>query len=607
MKSLIKSLLVYSVLAAVLSAQAAIAQQPAPLQGFDDYVNNALKEWEVPGLAIAIVKDDKIVLAKGYGVRRLGESAAVDERTMFAIGSASKAFTAASLAMLTDEGKIKWDDAATKYLPSFQLYDAQVTREMTVRDLLSHRLGLERGDLMWYGGSYDRDEILRRVRHLRPSWSARSRFGYQNIMYVAAGQVVPAVTGKSWDDFTRERIFSPLGMTASNTSIRAFKSGDNVATPHAKFDNKVQPIEWRNIDNAGPAGSINSNVSEMTAWVRLQLNEGKFGGKQLLSTGAIKEMHMPQTIIRPEPPWTILFSEAHFINYGLGWFLHDYRGRKVVEHGGNIDGMSALVAMMPEEKLGLVILTNMNGTVLPSALKNKVFDLFLNAPARDWSAELRKSFRQLEQQAETVSKKMEEGRVKNTRPSLELSKYVGAYAHEMYGDAKVAQENGKLVFRYGAFVGDLEHWHYDTFMAHMRERHNGKALIKFDLNAEGKVGQVQLVIPAAGEVAFKRAPDKPEDVASVAMTEAEMSRYAGRYEMKAPPLEVNVEVVGGKLKGTIPGQPVATLVPVGPNRFRVVVEGAPGEIFAQFEMDGAKAKSMTIEQAGMKFTLMPKQ
>ena len=251
--------IVVSILMLFISSVFAVAQD-APLQGFDDYVNKALKDWDVPGVAIAVIKDDKIVFAKGYGVREIGKPEKVDERTIFAIGSSTKAFTAASIAMLVDEGKIKWDDPATKYLPGFQLYDANVTREMTVRDLLTHRIGLERGDALWYATDMSRDEILRRIRFLKPSSSMRSKFGYQNIMFLAAGQMVPQVTGKTWDDFLSERIFTPLGMNSTSTSISALKNSNDVAAPHSKFDDKVTAIPYRMIDNIGPAGSINSNV-----------------------------------------------------------------------------------------------------------------------------------------------------------------------------------------------------------------------------------------------------------------------------------------------------------------------------------------------------------
>ncbi|HXG65927.1 MAG TPA: serine hydrolase [Blastocatellia bacterium] len=594
-------LLAALLLAATANGPTARAQESI-LNGFNDYVNKALREWEVPGVAIAIVKNDQVVFAKGYGVRKLGDPTPVNEKTIFAIGSASKAFTAAAVAMLVDEGKIKWDDPATQYLPGFQLFDPYVTRELTVRDLLCHRSGLERGDLLWYGSPYDRGEILRRVRYLKPTWSLRSTFGYQNIMYLAAGQIVEKVSGKSWDDFTKERIFAPLGMAVSSTSIKPLAGMDNVAAPHGKVDEKVQPIPWRNIDNIAPAGSINSNVVEVAQWVRLQLGEGAYQGTRLISSGAVKEMHASQTVIRYEPPWSLLMPEAHFLNYGLGWFLHDYRGRKVVQHGGNIDGMSALVAMIPEEKLGVVVLTNLNGNLLTEALAYRVFDAYLGATPRDWSAEFLKSFKALEEQGKAAQKKAEEARVKGTKPSLALDKYAGAYKDDMYGEVKVTEENGKLALRTAAFAGDLEHWHYDTFQVTWKDRTLGKGLVTFTLNSEGKVDELK--IPTL-QATFKRAPDAARPEAAVSLSEADLRKFVGKYAMQAPPIEVSIELVGGKLKAVVPGQPVHTLVPVAANKFRI--DGAPEGFFVQFEMVGDRVKSMTLAQGqGPSFTLLPK-
>jgi CubicO group peptidase (beta-lactamase class C family) len=584
-------------------AQGALAQE-APLQGFDEYVNKALKDWEVPGVGIAIIKGDKVVLARGYGVRKLGDPTPVDDRTIFAIGSSSKAFTAAALAMLVDEGKIKWDDPVTKHLPGFELYDPYASKEMTVRDLLCHRSGLERGDLMWYGSEYGRDEIIRRARFLKPSWSFRSQFGYQNIMYLTAGQIIPAVTGKSWDDFIKDRFFKPLGMAASSTSVNDLKSSNNVSAPHGKIEEKVVAIPWRNIDNIAPAGSINSNIAEMTAWVRMQLSDGEFSGQRLLSSGAIKEMQKSHTVVPYDPPWSLLFPEAHFVTYGLGWLLSDYRGRKVVEHGGNIDGMSALVAFVPEEKLGLVVLTNLSGSELRTALKLRIIDAFLGGEAKDWSAIHLKTMKSFEAQGKAAEKKRNDERVKDTKPSLALDKYAGTYQDEMYGDLKVEQdESGKLVARYGpTFTGDLEHWHYDTFQAAWRDRTLGKSQVTFTLNAQGKVESVKIQNMAD----FKRAPDKPPSVAGVTMSESDLKKFTGRYELKSPPLEMSVELVGGKLKAVIPGQPVASLAPVSADRF--TVEGAPVSIFVQFKMAEGKVSSLTVEQGSSPpLTFTPKR
>jgi CubicO group peptidase (beta-lactamase class C family) len=497
---------VISVLILFLFVPLAVAQQTPPEPDFDQYVMQAMKDWEVPGLAIAVVKDDRIVFAKGYGVRELGGTAAVNEHTLFAIGSSSKAFTAATVAMLVDEGKIKWDDPVTKYLPAFQLFDPYSTREMTVRDLLTHRSGLERGDLIWYASPYDRNEVLRRVRFLKPAWSVRSRFGYQNIMFLAAGQIMPAVTGKEWDDVVRERIFVPLGMNESSTSIRKFAGIDNVASPHSKIDDKLTKVAWRNIDNIGPAGSINSNVIDMAQWLRLNLGGGMYEKKKVLSAAAVKEMQTPQTVIRIEGQNERLYPEAHFLNYGLGWFLSDFRGRKLVEHGGAIDGMRSEVAMLPEEKLGVVILTNRHGSVLPHVLAYRIFDAYLGVPKRDWSAEILKKFKALEDLAKAAEKKVEDERVKGTSPSLALEKYAGTYQNEMYGEAKFALKDGKLTSEFGPnFNGELEHWHYDTFRVAWRDPMEGKGFVVFKLNAKGQPDTVTL----EGIGDFTRVPDKP--------------------------------------------------------------------------------------------------
>lgn len=488
----------------LLAAAAASAFAQAPFDGFDDYVNATMKEWEVPGMSIAIVKDDKVIYAKGYGIRELGKTEAVDEHTIFAIGSSSKAFTATALGILVDEKKLKWDDKVSEYLPQFQLFDPWVTREMTVRDLLTHRIGLERGDQLWYATAYSRDEVLRRIRYLEPSSSMRSRFGYQNIMFLAAGEIIPVVEKASWDDFVAKRIFTPLGMKESSTTIRDLSRSNDVAAPHVKIDGKVTPVAWRLIDNIAPAGSINSNAVDMAQWIRLQLGNGTFDGKKLVSSGVINETHTPQTIIRREGAYTFLYPDAHFFSYGMGWFLSDFGGKLLVEHGGAIDGMRGTVAMLPEKNVGVVILTNMNGSLLPQFMAYRVLDEYLDREPRDWPAEGLKKFKPLEAQAEAAQEKAAAERVMNTKPSLDLADYAGKYTSEMYGDAEIKLDDGKLVAQFGPYyIGDLEHWNYDTFQVTWRDRVIGKGLMTFTLNAKGKV--VSTGFGGMGE--FKRAPE----------------------------------------------------------------------------------------------------
>ncbi len=485
---------------AILAWQPARAQD-GRLAGFDEYAAQALRDWEVPGAGIAVLKDGRIALSRGYGVRTLGQSAPVTDRTLFAIGSTSKAFTAAAVGMLVDEGKLSWDDPVTKHLPGFQMYDPYVTRELTVRDLLTHRSGLERGDLLWGAFGHDRDELVRRMRYFKPTWSLRSTFGYQNLMYLTAGQVAARIAGSSWDEIVRTRIFAPLGMKTSNTSVSRLADLSDVATPHTRADGKVESHPYRVIDNIGPAGSINSSAAELIEWVRLHLDGGKAGDRQLLSPAVMKEMHAPQTIIPNAPPWSMLCPDAHFISYGLGWILADYRGRKVVMHTGNIDGMSALVAMLPEERLGLVVLTNMNGTMMPTALAYKVFDLFLGASARDWSAEMLKTVK-----AQLAQAPPPPAQTAGTSPTLKLDEYAGVYANDYYGEVRIALADGRLTMQLGSGLRfGLSHWHYDAFQAVQVDRAANKALVNFTLNAAGKPETVRLNMRGLNDLLFHRA------------------------------------------------------------------------------------------------------
>ena len=518
--------LVFALLVLLLSLPQFVAgqQTDARLKEIEEYATKAMRDWRVPGCAIAIVKDGQVIFARGFGVRELGKPTPVDERTLFAIASNSKAFTSAALAILVDEGKLKWDDPVTKYLPEFQMSDPYVTREITIRDLLSHRSGLATfgGDLLWYESNYDRKEILRRIRHLKPTSSFRSRYGYQNIMFLAAGEVVAAVTGKSWDEFVKERFFIPLGMTSTVTSIRAFKTGDNIATPHNETDGKVRVIRYGLVDGIGAAGAINSNVAEMAEWLKLQLGRGKYDGKQVFSAASSREMWTPHTAIRISEQSEKFNPTRHFYTYGMGWFLSDYHGRKVVSHGGGLDGMISQVGLMPEENLGVVVLSN-SETALPSAVVNKIFDLYLGVPPRDWSAELLAQTKAAQATGGEEEKRLENERAKNTNTSLPLRKYAGSYTGQLYGEAKIMEENGKLVISLAHspnFVGDLEHWHYDTFRVKWRSSivyPFPKGFITFTLNARGQVDEMKIDVPNPDfdfkELEFKRVQERAKSEA----------------------------------------------------------------------------------------------
>lgn len=482
----------------LVSAPLPAPAQQDPLAGLDDYVRQVMHDWEAPGIAVAVVKDGRVVLARGYGVRELGRPEEVDAATVFAIASTSKAFTVAALGMLVDAGQLSWDDRVTDHLIGFQLSDPYVTREMTVRDLLSHRSGLSRGDLLWYLSPFDRDEVVYRVRDLEQRWSFRYRYGYQNIMFTTAGEIVEAVTDTTWDEFVAAHIFEPLGMTTSTTTIRDLEGRTNKATPHGKIDGEVTPIPWRNFDNLGGAGSINSSVQDMARWMLLQLGEGTYEGVQLLSDSVVKEMHTPQTIVRRGKTDEEMFPETHFSAYGLGWRLMDYRGRYIVRHGGALDGMRTHVLLVPEEELGVVAITNVNEGRVPQAIVWHVVDAYLGPQDKDWNEVYLEAAEKSRARADSAREKVERERVEGTTPTHALEDFAGVYVSELFGTAVVGETDGALVIHVGPyFVGDLEHWHYDTFRATWRDRYLGKDWVQFELDRSGKVASV--TIPGFGK------------------------------------------------------------------------------------------------------------
>jgi len=484
------------------------------ISDLNTYVGRAIQDWKIPGLAIAIVKDGSTLLTKGYGVREFGKEAKVDEHTLFGIASNTKAFTTAALAILVDEGKIDWDDAVIEHLPGFQMYDPYVTREMTIRDLLTHRsgLGLGAGDLLfWPKTTYTRKEIIYRLRFIKPASSFRSKYAYDNILYLAAGEIIPAVTGKSWANFLKERIFTPLGMTSSNTSVREFLPGGNVVTPHVLVDGKLQPVSYMNIKNAAPAGAINSCVSDMAKWLIVQLDSGLVrhpsnGKSRLFSSAQTKEMWSAETIIPiGDYPSPISSLKPNFSAYGLGWGLTDYHGYKLVSHGGVLLGMVSRVTMVPAQKLGIVVLTNQEASEACQAISYYILDHYLGLSSTDWISKFKEVERLREERIAKIEKAHKTARVKNTNPSLDLSKYTGKYIDKWYGQMSIEPKGKKLVMRFSHspyLVGDMEHWHYDTFVVRWHDRSlKADAYVTFSLNYEGCIKQVKM-IPVSPQTDF---------------------------------------------------------------------------------------------------------
>jgi CubicO group peptidase (beta-lactamase class C family) len=473
--------LVHGLLAAWLGAEPAPAKarEAPPLAGLDAYVARAMREFDVPGMAVAVVKDGETVLARGYGVRRAGEPGPVDSDTLFGIASNTKAFTCAALSILVEEGNLAWDDPVTKHIPEFQMYDPWVSREVTVRDLVTHRagLGLGGGDLMWWPPTtFTRREIVRGIRFVKPASSFRSRYAYNNVMFVAAGEVVTAAAGTSWDDFVRDRILAPLGM--SRTTTRAV-STDDVAAPHLEVKGVARPVAPMDFANAGAAAGVSSSATDMSRWLAMLLECGRgkeapAGRRCVLKPESIQRMWSAQTVVTtPDPPVGLEPTRAHFAAYGLGFGLRDYRGRKIVLHSGGLPGYVSHVALVPEERLGLAILTNQEETGAFEVVKYRIFDEYLGAPVPsvDWIAAFRKRAEDERNKAEDAVAKAAAARDAASRPSLPLAKYAGRYRDPWYGEAAIAEEKGRLVLdmtRTPGMVADLEHWQHDTFVARWR-------------------------------------------------------------------------------------------------------------------------------------------
>jgi CubicO group peptidase (beta-lactamase class C family) len=468
---------------------AVVAQQRSePYPGFDAYVAKAIQTWKIPGLSVAIVRNDSVIYAKGYGVLAVSGHTPVNEKTLFEIGSSSKAFTATLVAMLVTDGKMHWDDRLTTYLPDFRMYDAAASEGVTLRDALTHRTGIARGELAWLGSGVSRDEVLHRVRFLKPEAPFRTHYSYQNMMFLAAGQAAGKAAGTSWDELVRERIFVPLGMTSTVASSRGL-TNPNVAVPHGidhDTDFAKPPFDAENI---APAGAILSSAADMAQWLRFQLNDGVVGGKRLVGSAALRETHTPQILI----PSTggrggDTASVKRFTSYGMGWMVEDYRNQLSWQHGGNTLGMTAAVGMLPEKKVGVVVLSNMQGAQLPALLEQYVFDRELGAPLKDWSGEAYERSRIQRRRADSLATVQLAGHPANPQPPLPLAAFAGTYADSLYGEFTVSVQSGHLELARADVHAPLEYWNANIFRWRLPvTAPTAPEFIKFEITPENTV------------------------------------------------------------------------------------------------------------------------
>jgi CubicO group peptidase (beta-lactamase class C family) len=439
---------------------------PKPI---DDVVEQALKAFQAPGAAVVIVRDGEIVHLKGYGVREKGKPEPVTPDTVFPIASCSKAFTATLIAMLAEEGKLKWDDKVRDHLDYFRLSDELADREVTLRDLLSHRTGMPRHDMLWVGATTDTAEIIRRWGKGKSSTSFRTTWEYSNVPFTTAGVIAGKIDGTDWARATTTRIFKPLGMSrTSGTWKDGVDRVDHATSHYSAFDKSVLAIEWDKIDHVGGAGCINSCARDMAAWLKFQLAAGKTpDGKQLLPARALTETHTPQMLVKTEGYFAAFLPPkvTRFASYGLGWFVHDYRGVTCVSHGGTLTGTRAQCMLVPEKKIGVFVVSNLQPSFVPEAVAKTALDVLLGLPAEDWVKFYTETLAKRDADVADARKKRDETRKPDTKPSLALKEYIGGFDHSAYGRAEVTVEGDKLRLKWGKFVFRLDHFHFDTFTA----------------------------------------------------------------------------------------------------------------------------------------------
>lgn len=560
---------------------------------FSKFVTEQMEEWQVPGLAMVVVKDNQVILSEGFGLRDVEQNLPVTPDTCFAIGSATKAFTTMALGILVDDGLLEWDKPVREYLPTLRMYDNFATERMTPRDLVTHRSGLPRHDLMWYGSPFSRKELFDRLQYLAPNKDFRTHFHYQNLMYMTAGYLAGQVTGTTYEDVIREKIFKPLSMTASNLSVDESKELQNYSQPYAEKDNEIKQVPFRNIDSIGPAGSINSTLTDMTKWLMLHLNKGRYQDKQVISEANIAQMHSPQMVIPSMPGLDIFLKqkEIDHSSYGLGWFIYSFRGRKLVEHGGNIDGFSSLVSFLPNDNIGVVVLTNKESCMLPNALVFDLYEKLLGMESGDWCPRIKKEVDILFQ-ARDKSKDLSITEKINAPPSHPLEKYAGEYRHPAYGDMSIHFKDNQLTAGYNSMKLPLVHYHYDTFeMAYNLDEIVFK--VTFRTDAKGNVNQLAIPFePEVDDILFTR-------VASPAMRQhAFLEPFAGSYEVMGQSMTITFKR-DDALAVSLMGQPEQELDPYKGTTFRL--KGQPNVSIEFVQDESGTVQEAIISQPGAVF------
>ncbi|MCL2421229.1 MAG: serine hydrolase [Defluviitaleaceae bacterium] len=481
------------------------------------HIEASLEFWKVPGVAVAIVKDGEVVLSEGYGYKDLENKKKMTANTVLPIGSATKSFTSMAAGILADDGQLDWDTPVNEYIPGFKMFDPVASAHVSIRDMLCHRTGMPRHDLMWAGGtglSFTREELIRRVRFLENNAQFREKGQYQNHMFATVGHAVEKISGKSWEDFVKEKIFTPLGMKHSNFHVADSQKAPDYGMPYRlDYDkNEIQPAEFMELGAPGPAGSINSTVNDMTNWIKLILGKGAIGDTRVVSEERMTEMLTAHTHMQLLP-WE--FPEIQLLSAGLGWFVDIYRGHRCYHHGGNVTGFTALVTMLPDQDMGICILANMNSTFLTYALQNEIYDRVLGAEKTDWNARYKEEIDKLLEQMNAGKAELANSRKESTKPSLDLDAYVGEYEHPGYGTLTITKGQGDEADFNADFNGNglrMTHFHYDQFSLHL-DRFGAELPSRFSLSVAGEVESLSVPFEGAlgKDIVFTKKAEAAED------------------------------------------------------------------------------------------------
>ena len=579
--------------APVLAQQPAAppAKAPAPpvsaaaarqsLQGFEGFVDSALAAWKVVGASVGIIVDGQVVYSRGHGLRDLERKLPVTPASLFAIGSTSKAFTVFALGTLVDQGRLEWDRPLVEYMPDMRFYDPDVTLRITPRDLVTHRSGLPRHDLVWYNNFTDtRDSVIRRIRFLPPSKDLRETYQYNNLMFLTAGVLAGRLMQSPWEDAIRKLVFEPLGMAASNFSVRDSERSGDFSRGYQVRNDSIIGMPFRNIDLVGPAGSINSSGDDLLKWVGMHLSGGMVNGKPVINRTTLADMYAPHMPVGGMPT----DRELGATNYGMAWSLTSWRGRYQVQHGGNIDGFSALVAMLPLERVGIVVLSNQNGSTFPGIVRSHALDRILGLTKRDWNGEALAAAARQRAANRAAEAKKETARVKGTRASHSMEEYAGDYYHPGYGMLTVGAEEDRLVATYHGIVTPLEHWHYDVFSGLRNPADPTFTDMKYNFrtNLKGNIEAVAAPFESAvAPIGFERLPDRR------LRDPLYLGRFVGRYALANDTAVVALR--GNELTLSQRGAPVRVLDPDRGSEFNL--RGITG-ISVEFVMDQAGTVTM---------------